>query len=98
MIAKFNEGLVSGQNANPTDVSKEMQNAKDSKGQPLFLPEEWKTARQINSYLSRLSAVQKSNKAQAITVRDEESLDNEDIRTWEDHSVTKNLTQGQCIW
>lgn len=97
LIAKFNKGLVSGQKANPTDASKEMQNAKDLKGLLLFSPEKWKTARQINSYFSRLSAVQKSNQAQAITVGDEGCLDNENLRTWEDHSNLKVVElKGIC--
>ena len=59
LIAKFNEGLISGQKANPTDVAKETQKAKDSRGSPVFLLEDWKTARQISSFFSRLSALRK---------------------------------------
>ena len=60
LIAKFNEGL-SGQKANPSEVAKEMPEAKDSNGSPVFLPEDWKTARQISSFFSRLSALKKSS-------------------------------------
>ena len=48
-IAKFSEGL-SGQKANPSEVAKDMQEATDSNGSPVFLPEDWKTARQISSF------------------------------------------------
>lgn len=51
LIAKFNEGL-SGQKANPSEVAKEMQEAKDSNGSPVFLPDDWKTAWQISSFFS----------------------------------------------
>ena len=50
LIAKFNEGLLSGKKANPFDVSMEMQDAKDPKGLALSSPEEWKTSRQISSF------------------------------------------------
>ena len=50
LIAKFNEGLLSGKKANPFDVSMEMQDAKDPKGLAFFSPEEWKTSRQISSF------------------------------------------------
>ena len=79
MIAKFNDGL-SGQKANPSEVAKEMQEAKDLNGSPVFLPEDWKTARQISSFFSRLSALKKSSHVAAVTLRDEENVDEEDLR------------------
>ena len=82
LIAKFNEGL-SGQKANPSEVAKEMQEAKDSNGSPVFLPEDWKTARQISSFFSRLSALKKSSHVAAVTLHDEENVDEEDLRSWE---------------
>ena len=93
LIAKFNEGLVSGQKANPTEVAKEMQEAKDSQGSPVFLPEDWKTARQISSFFSRLSALKKSSQGLAVTVTlgDEENLDDDDFRSWEGHSASESL-------
>ena len=94
LIAKFNEGLVSGQKANPTEVAKEMQEAKDSKGSPVsFLSEDWKTARQISSFFSRLSALKKSSQGLAVTVTlgDEENLDDDDFRSWEGHSASESL-------
>ena len=66
LIAKFNEGL-SGQKANPSEVAKEMQEAKDWNGSPVFLPEDWKTARQISSFFSRLSALKKSSHVDVVT-------------------------------
>ncbi|CAH3188656.1 unnamed protein product, partial [Porites lobata] len=74
LIAKFNEGL-SGQKANPSEVAKEMQEPKDSNG--------LETARQISSFFSRLSALKKSSHVTAVTLRDEENVDEEDLRSWE---------------
>ena len=89
LIAKFNEGLRSGQKANPADVSKEMQEARDSKGLPRFSSEEWKTTRQISSFFSR----QKSSDKVAVAVDDDEILDDDDFRSLEDHCVAKNLRE-----
>ena len=83
LIAKFNEGLICGQKAIPAEVSTEMQEATDSKGLPLFSPDEWKTARQISSFFSRLSALQKSREAHPVTIDEEENLNDEDFSTWE---------------
>ena len=46
LIAKFNEGFLSGKKANPGDVAKEMQHAKDSS----ILLEEWTPACQITVF------------------------------------------------
>ena len=91
MIAKFNEGLLSGKKANPFDVSMEMQDVKDPKGLALFSPEEWKTSRQISSFFSRLSALQKSKEAHPVTVEEEENITEDDVSTWEGHSFEQNL-------
>ena len=90
LIAKFNEGL-SGQKANPSEVAKEMQEAKDSNGSPVFLPEDWKTARQISSFFPRLSALKKSSHVASVTLRDEENVDEEDLRSWEGHLEAESI-------
>ena len=91
MIAKFNEGLLSGKKANPFDVSMEMQDVKDPKGLALFSPEEWKTSWQISSFFSRLSALQKSKEAHPVTVEEEENITEDDVSTWKGHSFEQNL-------
>ena len=91
LITKFNEGVLGRKKANPVEVSEEMQDAKDSKGLALFSPEEWKTSRQINSFFSRLSALQKSKEAHPVTVGEEENLTDDDVSTWEGHSFEQNL-------
>ena len=91
LIAKFNEGFLSGKKANPGEVANEMQDAKDSKGLPLFLLEEWKTARQITSFFSRLSALQKRKGAHPVTIEEEENLNDDDFSSWEGRSSEQNL-------
>ena len=58
-----------------------------------FLSEDWKTARQISSFFSRLSALKKSSQGLAVTVTlgDEENLDDDDFRSWEGHSASESL-------
>ena len=93
LIAKFNEVQISDQKANLTGVAKEMQEAKDSRGSPVFLLEDWKTARKIsNSYfLSRVSALNKSTRAVMVTLNDEQNLNNADFRSWEGYSAVESL-------
>ena len=91
LIAKFNEGLLGGKKANPVEVSMEKQYAKDSKGLALFSPEEWKTPRQITSFFSRLSALQKSKEVNPVTIEEEENLTEDDVSNWEGHSFEQNL-------
>ena len=92
LIGKFNEGLLSGKKANPFDVSMDMQDdAKDPKGLALFSPEEWKTSRQISSFFSRLSALQKTKEAHPVTGKEEENIPEDDVSTWEGHSFEQNL-------
>ena len=83
LIAKFNEGLLGGKKANPVGVSMEMQDAKDSEGLALFSPEEWKTSRQISSFFSQLSALQKSKEAHLVTVEEKENLTEDDVSRYE---------------
>lgn len=70
-----------------------MQEAKDSRGSPVFLLEDWKTARKIsNSYfLSRVSALNKSTRAVMVTLNDEQNLNNDDFRSWEGYSAVESL-------
>ena len=93
LIAKFNEGLISDQKTNPTGVAKEMQEAKDSRGSPVFLLEDWKIARKIsNSYfLPRVSALNKSTRTVMVTLNDEQNLNNDDFRSWEGYSAVESL-------
>ena len=99
LIAKFNEGLISDQKTNPTGVAKEMQEAKDSRGSPVFLLEDWKIARKIsNSYfLSRVSALNKSTRTVMVTLNDEQNLNNDDFRSWEGYSAVESLRKEVTV-
>ena len=54
LIEKFEAGERSGTNADP--FSREMKFKRDDKGELVFQPEEWKTAKTIKSFFSRYSA------------------------------------------
>ena len=59
-----------------------MQKAKDSKGSPVFLPEDRKMARQNKQLFSWLSELNKSSHVNAPTLCDEENVNEEDL-SWE---------------
>jgi len=90
LIGKFNEGLQRGQKASPANVSREMQRTKDSEGCFLFTPEEWKTERQIASFFSRLTALQRKE-AHPITIHEEEHFDEEECKAIEENTASQNL-------
>ena len=56
LIEKFEAGERSGTKADPLSVSKEMKFKRDNKGELVFQPEEWKTAKTIKSIFSTYSA------------------------------------------
>ena len=56
LIEKFEAGERSGTKADPLSVSREMKLKRDDKGELVFHPEEWKTAKTIKSFFSRYSA------------------------------------------
>ena len=91
--SQIQRGPDSDQKANPTGVAKEMQEAEDSRGSPVFLLEDWKTARKIsNSYfLSRVSALNKSTRTVMVTLNDEQNVNNDDFRSWEGYSAVESL-------
>ena len=84
LLKKFDAGVKSGQKADPVQVSSEMKYAKDNSGYLLFKPEEWRTAQQISSFFSRLSALQRKKQitdGQAVDCM--EDLPDEDADAWE---------------
>ena len=56
LIEKFEAGERSGTKADPLSVLREMKLKRDDKGELVFQPEEWKTAKTIKSFFSRYSA------------------------------------------
>ncbi|KAL9966751.1 hypothetical protein ACROYT_G024870 [Oculina patagonica] len=67
----------------PTKVAKEMRIARDGDGKLRFAPEEWRTAKQISSYFSRLAAAQRQNKAPTALIEEAENIDENDLEAWE---------------
>ena len=56
---KFNEGARSGQKADPTKLASEMKVAKDEEGKLAFTVQEWRSAKQIANFFSRLTVLQR---------------------------------------
>ena len=86
LVTHFDTGAVTGQKADPAQVSREMKQAKDENGQTLFQPEEWKTADQIKGFFSRLSAKRKlqANLDETAEEEEEEDFSEEDIEALEE--------------
>ena len=61
LIAIFNEGQRSGIKANPQEVAHIMKHKLNESGKLAFHPDEWRTAKQIASFFSRMSSVQKDH-------------------------------------
>ena len=59
LIEKFNEGVLGGPKADANQVAKEMKVLRGEDGRLVFKPDEWRTAKQIASFFSRLSALQR---------------------------------------
>jgi len=82
---RFEEGARTGNKADPVKLAREMKALKNEDGQPTFMPEEWRTAQQISSLFSRLTAAQRQKGLDA-----EEILD-EDIAAAESEVALKTL-------
>lgn len=89
LLDKFNAGLT-GHKADPLQVAKEMKLSKDKDGNPLFCPEEWRSAKQITSFFSRMSALHKRQGAQM----DVEELDEGDLIALETEEGLKTLNEA----
>ena len=75
LVQKFDTGCRSGQNADPVQVAREEKIVKGDAGHLLFTRQEWRRAQQINSFFSRLSAVQRQTQMEEDP--DLEALENE---------------------
>ena len=61
-----------------------MRVARDESGKLCFAPEEWRTAKQIASYFSRLAATQRQQKAPGeLLVEEAEVINEGDLQAWE---------------
>lgn len=69
-----------------------MRVARDDTGKLCFAPEEWRTAKQIASYFSRLAATQRQQKAPGeLLVEQAESISEEDLHAWETERQLQEL-------
>ncbi|KAL9985193.1 hypothetical protein ACROYT_G007563 [Oculina patagonica] len=92
---KFNTGARSGLKADPVQVSHEMKFLKDDNGHLLFTPEEWRTAPQINSFFSRLSALQRQSQTGKSGLEDtNEEIPEEDLEALESEIALEDLRQA----
>ena len=55
---RYVQFATEGNKEDPAQVTKEMRVARDESGRLCFAPEEWRTAKQVTSYFSRLAAMQ----------------------------------------
>ena len=91
LVKKFNIGASGGHKADPVQVSKEMKSVRDTSSNLLFKPEEWRTSRQISSFFSRLSALQRYQAES--TVSEDDEIDEEDLIALESESCSHALRQ-----
>ena len=69
-----------------------MRVARDESGKLCFAPEEWRTAKQIASYFSRLAATQRQQKAPGeLLVEQDEAISEEDLQAWETERQLQEL-------
>ena len=95
LVQKFDTGCRTGQKADPVQVAREMKIVKDDAGHLLFTPQEWRTAQQINSFFSRLSAVQRQTQMEKDTseyaTSQEFTEEDPDLEALENEIVLENL-------
>ena len=92
---KFDAGSVSGLKADPIQVSNEMKFVKDKNGNLLFGPEEWRTAQQISSFLSRISAIQRQRQTERGQLQEPRGeIPEEDLEVLESEIVFNDLRQA----
>ena len=95
LVQKFDTGCRTGQKADPVQVAREMKIVKDYAGHLLFTPQEWITAQQINSFFSRLSAVQRQTQMEKDTseyaTSQEFTEEDPDLEVLENETVLENL-------
>ena len=79
LVKKFEDGARTGNKTNPVRVAKEMKTLRNEEGRLTLKPEEWRTAQQISSLFSRLTAAlrQKGIEAEKIPVEDIEAAESE---------------------
>ena len=72
LTKKFEEGVRTGNKANPVQVAREMKTLRDKDGQSTFKPEEWRTVQPISSLFSRQTVVQRHRAVDAEEIPEED--------------------------
>ena len=94
-MQNFNAGARSGLKVDPAQVSREMKLAKDANGHSLFAPEEWRTAQQIISFFSRLSAIQRKTQTEKDGSEEaDEEIPEEDLEALESEIALDGLRRA----
>ena len=83
--------VITGNKEDPVKVANEMCSLRDDSGKLRFAPEEWRTAKQISSYFSRLAAAQRQNKAVGKLLDEAENIDENDLQTWDNEQRLREL-------
>ena len=65
LVHVFNEGQRTGRKANPHEVAHTMKYKLNESGKLTFHPDEWRNAKQIASFFSRMASVRKGQEANA---------------------------------
>ncbi|KAI8494601.1 hypothetical protein Bbelb_278270 [Branchiostoma belcheri] len=95
----FNHGATSGQKADASQVSQDMQHARGEDGELLFEPSEWRGAKQISSYFARLSAAQRRQESpDSVTHEDIESLEKPHVDSSEQRLNSPAPTDHVAFW
>ena len=83
---------IIGNKEDPAKVAKEMRTLRDKSGKLCLQVDEWRTAKQISSYFSRLSAAQRHRKASTeLKAEDADSIDENDLQAWDNEKRRKEL-------
>ena len=77
LIQIFNKGTETKKKADPATVAHSMMHTRGEDGKLMFQPNEWKTAKQIASFFSRLAATQKRKQLKNVTAK---AMEEEEIR------------------
>ena len=85
LVKKFEDGARTGNKADPVRVAKEMKTLRNEEGRLTLKPEEWRTAQQISSLFSRLTAALRHRGIEA------EEIPKEDIEAAESEMALDTL-------
>ena len=84
--------FVKGNKEDPVKVAQEMRVVREKSGKLYFSPDEWRTAKQISSYFSRLAAAQRRQEAAGEhLVQEAESIQECDIQALETEQQLREL-------